>query len=81
MGEDAAKTILQLVEGKNFYKTNKPIIYEPELIIRNSTSRIENTMYKKIKGIKRRRNIEKILNDDKMKLRNNLYVRVLKVFS
>ena len=43
MGRDAAKLIIKLIKNGNHYEDSDSILYEPKLIIRNSTSRFKNT--------------------------------------
>ena len=38
MGRDAAKLIVKLINNGNHFEENDSILYEPKLIIRNSTS-------------------------------------------
>ncbi|SMC24096.1 transcriptional regulator, GntR family [Clostridium acidisoli DSM 12555] len=41
MGKDAANLIINLINNNNHFEDNDSILYDPELIIRNSTSKIK----------------------------------------
>jgi GntR family transcriptional regulator of arabinose operon len=40
MGKDAAQLIIKLIQNNNHFEDSDSIIYEPELIIRNSTIKV-----------------------------------------
>ncbi len=40
MGKDAAQLIIKLIQNNNHFEDSDSIIYEPELIIRNSTTKV-----------------------------------------
>ncbi|WP_341274251.1 substrate-binding domain-containing protein [Clostridium acetobutylicum] len=41
MGKDAAKLIINLINNSNHFETSDSIVYEPKLIIRDSTLKLK----------------------------------------